>query len=146
MGDLSKFKTIITELTELFEELIVIETRKLNAVVENNLKDLEDCMKEEQVSIMKLKVLEKKRTDIQDELGLSKLTFKEIIETLENEEKEELQKMYGILEETLTNFNKHADSTKVAIETNLHSIDHILEGLKNNSEVKKQKSFTSKKV
>lgn len=146
MEGLAKFKAIITELIELFNELSKIETKKLNAVVENNLKDLEECMKDEQVGIMKLKVLEKRREDAQDALGLEKLSFKEIISTLENEQKYEMERMYAALEEALANFNKHADSTKIAIETNLYSIDNILESLKEHSKKKDNEGFKSKKV
>lgn len=146
MEGLSKFKAVIAELIELFDQLSETETKKLKAVVDNNLKTLEECMKEEQASILKLKVLEKKREDVQVELGLQGQSFKEIISGLSDEAKSEMEESYQKLEASLSNFNKHADSTKTAIETNLYSIDNILESLKAHGKNKGKEGFQSKKV
>lgn len=148
MGDFTKFKNTIIELTDLFEELSLIEKDKLNAVADNNLKGLEDCMKDEQVSIMRLKVLEKKREESQADLGLSGLSFKEIIEKLDGSQVLEMGELYTKLEDALTVFNRNAESAKRAIEANLYSINSVLEQLKesNVEKVERPKSFSSKKV
>lgn len=141
---MEKFKKIIEELTELFAELAEVESRKLRAIAESNIKEMEACMKEEQVGIMKLKVLEKKRADAQKELSLPGQTFKQIIEGCGDGEKDELQGLYQQLEETLKTFNQNAASTKTALETNLYSIDAILEDL--HKKAKLEKGFSDKKI
>ena len=112
-------------------------------------------MKKEQVSIMKLKGLEKRREESQAALGLLNMSFKEIIEKLDGEQVLDLGQLYTNLEEALTLFNKNAESAKTAIETNLYSIDSVLQQLnekgntkeiKEDTETKSPKSFSSKRV
>ena len=155
MGDFTKFRSIIIELTELFLELAATEQEKLKAITGNNLKGLEESMKKEQVSIMKLKGLEKRREESQAALGLLNMSFKEIIEKLDGEQVLDLGQLYTNLEEALTLFNKNAESAKTAIETNLYSIDSVLQQLnekgntkeiKEDTETKSPKSFSSKRV
>ena len=155
MGDFTKFRSIIIELTELFLELAATEQEKLKAITGNNLKGLEESMKKEQVSIMKLKGLEKRREESQAALGLLNMSFKEIIEKLDGEQVLDLGQLYTNLEEALTLFNKNAESAKTAIETNLYSIDSVLQQLnekgntkeiKEDAETKRPKSFSSTRV
>lgn len=144
-----KFKEIIMELTDFFEELTQLENVKLQAIVDNNLKLLEECMSKEQVGIMRLRVLEKRRAEVQKEMGLEGLSFREIVAKLEGEEKAELERMYYELEAALTLFNRIADSTKTAIESNLYSIEAILERLKQKNHGKQAASesgFSSKRA
>ena len=155
MGDFTKFRTVIIELTELFLELAATEQEKLKAITGNNLKGLEESMKKEQVSIMKLKGLEKRREESQAALGLLNMSFKEIIEKLDGEQVLDLGQLYTNLEEALTLFNKNAESAKTAIETNLYSIESALEQLNEkentnktmeDAETKIPKSFSSTRV
>lgn len=146
MDYIVSFQEIIRELIGLFEELGAVEQEKLQAVVQNNLKEIEACMKQEQVGIMRLKVLEKKREAIQAQMGLQGKSFRELIDTLEGDVRFELQEQYQKLETALMHFNEQAQSAKTAIEANLHSIEHTLEELKQKSQPKPAPGFTSKKV
>ncbi len=153
MGDFTKFKTVIQDLVDLFNDLAEVEHKKLRAISDNNLKALEDSMKEEQAGIMRLRGLEKRREESQRDLGLSGLSFKEIIEKLDGEKVLAMGELYTSLEEALSIFNKNADSAKTAIETNLYSIDAVLAQLQNGKNDadktglgEKAKGFTSKKV
>ena len=155
MGDFTKFRTVIIELTELFLELATTEQEKLQAITKNNLKGLEESMKQEQVGIMKLKGLEKIREESQAALGLSGMSFKEVIENLDGQQVLDLSQLYTNLEEALSLFNQNAESAKTAIETNLYSIESALEQLnekentnktKEDAETKRPKSFSSTRV
>lgn len=149
MDNLSKFKNVIQELTLFFQELGELEQAKLKIVAENNLKELEVCMNKEQVAIMQLRVLEKKREGIQKELGFSNKSFQEIIALLEGEAKEEITILYNKLADALTLFNQTAASAKMAIEANLYSINAILERLQEKNGVNQgavSNGFASKRV
>ena len=97
---------------------------------------------------MQLRVLEKHRAEIQKDLGVEKLSFREIIDNLEGEVKDEILELYQKLANKLTLFNHTADRTKTAIEANLYSIDAILERLrqKNNHTEGQEKNFSAKRV
>lgn len=148
MGNMEKFKEIIREMIKFFAELTELEKTKLQAIVDNNIKSLEECMSKEQVAIMQLRVLEKHRAEIQKDLGVEKLSFREIIDNLEGEVKDEILELYQKLADELTLFNHTADRTKTAIEANLYSIDAILERLrqKNNHTEGQEKNFSAKRV
>ncbi len=148
MENISKFKEVIEEMIRFFEELTELEQGKLQAVTDNNLKALEDFMAKEQVGIMRLRVLEKRRDEIQTKLGLQGLAFRDIIEKLEGDDKEELILRYHKLADVLMHFNLVADSAKTAIETNLYSIEAILKRLKekNGTQSAKEGGFSSKRA
>ncbi|MDO4711401.1 MAG: flagellar export chaperone FlgN [Peptostreptococcaceae bacterium] len=144
-----RFKEIILELTEFFDELTGLEKIKLDAISENNMKLLEECMSKEQVGIMRLRVLEKHRDEIQQKMGLGGLSFREIVARFDGEEKEELERMYYELADALTLFNHTADSAKNAIESNLYSIEAILARLRQKQYGKQAASengFSSKRA
>lgn len=130
MEKILQFKEIIHQLIKLFSDLTELEQSKLQAITENNLKELEECMSKEQVAVMQLRVLEKHRDEIQSEMGMKGLSFQEIIRIFDGDEKNELERMYHQLADVLTVFNSTADSAKTAIESNLYSIEAILERLK----------------
>lgn len=130
MEKILQFKEIIHQLIKLFSDLTELEQSKLQAITENNLKELEECMSKEQVAVMQLRVLEKHRDEIQSEMRMKGLSFQEIIRIFDGDEKNELERMYHQLADVLTVFNSTADSAKTAIESNLYSIEAILERLK----------------
>ena len=47
MGNMEKFKEIIREMIKFFAELTELEKTKLQAIVDNNIKSLEECMSKE---------------------------------------------------------------------------------------------------
>ncbi len=142
---MEKFKNIILELTSFFGELAELEKTKLTAIVDNNIKLLEECMSKEQVGIMQLKVLEKHRADIQKELGWESLSFQEVIHRLDGDAKEEFTELYQKLADALTVFNNAADSAKTALEANLYSIDAILHRLREKEKEKENKTNQAEK-
>lgn len=147
MENINKFKDVIVEMTQFFEELTKLEEGKLQAVTENNLKALEDYMAKEQVGIMRLRVMEKKRDEIQTQLGFKGLSFREVIDLLEGDVREDLTICYHRLADVLMQFNEVANSAKTAIETNLYSIEAILKRLKEkNGEQPSQSGFSSKRA
>ena len=144
MNNLSDFYKIVEELTGLLKTLKVIEENKLSAILEKNLIKLDACMKDEQVQVMKLRGLEKNRERIQYALGYGNLTFKQIIETTQGNEKKEAQKLFNNLQKATNDFNIINNSVKTALEVNLHSINSVLEKTNTNSLQKKNTSKTNR--
>ncbi|MGL4791534.1 MAG: flagellar export chaperone FlgN, partial [Anaerotignaceae bacterium] len=79
--------------------------------------------------VLKLKGIEKKREEVQCQLGVENLTFKEIIQMLPEEEKNTSIELFNNLENATKRFNEINSSARVAIEINLHSIKKILDKL-----------------
>lgn len=129
MTTITELNKIVLALIELLGNLIRIEQDKLKAVTSNDLDTLNACIKNEQVEVLKLKGLDKKREQIQSALGYENLTFKEIILLLPVEQKEESQNLYHTLQQKTNEFNEINNSVKVAIDVNLHTINTTLSKL-----------------
>lgn len=159
METINKFINVIKEMADFFDEFQLIEREKLEAVANNNIRKLEECMRKEQAEILVLRGLEKKQIEIQRVLGYEGLTFKEIIGLIPEANKNELEIIYSRLSDSLEKFTVTTESVKEAIDENLHIIDNVLgkmvsikkesNGREAGDENRKNKpnhSFTSKKV
>ena len=92
---------------------------------------------------MMTKNADKKREQIQSSLGFENLTFSEIISNLPDIHKEECKDMYDQLLNKTNDFKSISSSVKTAIEVNLHSIDSIINKLKNDSKGSKKISTSN---
>ena len=126
MQDIQKLHDILTELTAIFEELFELESVKIDAIAANDIPKLDNCMKDEQVISMRLRGLDAKREKVQAELRMPGLTFKEIIERAEGEEKETLSEAYIQLEGRLACVKEATECSKKYIELHLKSLDFLL--------------------
>jgi len=134
MGKIYDFFKLVAELTGLLKILKVIEENKLSAITEKSLTKLDACINDEQVQIMKLRGLEKKREQLQNELGFGNLTFRQIIENLQGDEKKEAKELFYSLQKATDDFKTINKSVKTALEVNLYSIDSALK----NTDLSKQ--------
>jgi len=159
MENINKFIGVIREMADFFDEFQLLEKEKLEAVTNNNIRKLEECMRKEQAEILILRGLEKKQTEIQKVLGYEGRTFKEIIGLIPETNKDELETIYFRLSDSLERFTGTTESVKKAIDANLHIIDNMLgemvnskkqsngrEAVDGNKTKKSNYSFTSKKV
>ncbi len=159
MENIDKFKVVIQEMIEFFEQFQALEKAKLEAVSRNDILYLEECMKKEQAEILVLRGLERKQIEVQKELGFENATFREIIDLVPVEQKAELEAMYKQLSNSIDIFKSTTEGIKKSIELNLYAIEHALnkmvenkkhsngkEALDGSNEPKKNHSFTSKKV
>lgn len=159
MENINKFIGVINEMADFFDKFQLLEKEKLEAVANNNIRKLEECMRREQAEILVLRGLEKKQTEIQKVLGYEGRTFKEIIDLVPELNKDELEIMYSRLSDSLDKFRVITESVKKAIDENLNMIDNMLGEIVNskkdsngreandeNRTKKSNHSFTSKKV
>ncbi len=79
---------VLEELIVVFEELLNSAELKLNAVKANRIVEIDDCLKKEQAILMKLKGLENKREKIMKELGYENVTGNDVLNLLEDHQKE----------------------------------------------------------
>lgn len=131
MYTIDDFLSLIREMIQFFEELINSEQLKLEAVLANNVPKMEECMKKEQVSILKLRGYDKKREQMQEMLSFGKLTFREIIPLVPEVNKDEMAELFSMLNLKTKEYNSISGSLKTAMEVNIHKIDKRLSELKN---------------
>ena len=126
MHDLEDFKKIVGDLIALLEDLDKTEAEKLDAVQKNRVTFVEETMKKEQVAVMKLRGLDKKREAIQKDLGWEGMSFKQILSQVNDVEREELRPLFDRLADSTRRFNDTKDSAQKALEISLHHINTIL--------------------
>lgn len=115
----------------LVDSVITIENQKLDAIASNDISELDRIMKEEQAIILQLRGLEKKRDRIQDDLGLSSLTFREMIDRNTLSNSKELATLYQQMNEKMKEVKTVTDCTKKYIELHLHGLDTLITNLQN---------------
>lgn len=123
---MKQFEQVIHEMIRVFDQFLPLEREKLQAVSENNLTLLEDCMNREQAVVLKLRGLERKREDAQKQLGWQGKTFREIIELVPGEKQTEYRHLFEQLTHSMNMFQEANDSAMDTIAVNLRRIDNTL--------------------
>ncbi len=144
---MKEFKEVIEELIAVFIELSGIANVKLSAAKNNRAATVEECLKKEQAVVMKLRGLEAKREKIQAEMGFEGLKFKEILEKLSEEEREDLLPYFDALSREIQLFDHANENVQTMLKVNLRNIDRELENRQKSSKIdanviNKGKQFT----
>ena len=155
MSHTEELLKILEDTTRFLQELSIVEEEKFQAAMKNHILTLEDCIKKEQALVLRSKGLDLKRAAVQKAMGAETLTLKQIIETVDGEEKASLQAAFTELEKALTRYQEIYHRAKTAIEVKLHHVNTQLEQLQGTSpsyseQGTKQRpapgSFTSRKI
>lgn len=126
MDKFSDFVNVINAFILLFDELIPIEQKKLDAAVDNKVLIVEDCMNKEQAAILKMRGLEQKREQAQKDLDMDGFTFRQILEASSEEHADILKPLFDRLSQQVTMFQSISESAREMIELNLHTIQSSL--------------------
>lgn len=126
MHSLTNFTTLLEELISFTGSLIEIEAQKLESAQKNLVTFIEESMKKEQAAILKLRGLDRRREQIQDELGWSHLSFRDILSKASDQERAELEPRFQILTENLKVLKNTSESAADIMRTNLHDIDLLI--------------------
>lgn len=152
---MEELMTILQETNHCLLEVTDVEQRKYEATLKNNVVSVEDCMKEEQVLLLKLKGLDKKREKVLQTFGKEDATFREVIEDLPEDQKIPLESLFQQMQTNLKKYKEVERNARSALEFHLHEIDKKLEKMQGSKgsvyeghgKVKQPtKSFTSRRV
>ncbi len=154
---MERLKKVCQETVQFIEELTQVESKKLQAALQNNLDTINECMKKEQALLLKLKGIDKRRETLQKELGYEQFSFRQIIDKVPEEERAEMKKIFDTLSEKYRIYQDTSSSAQKALEMNLHKINKKLEEMhvsdplqstyKEDGEmIMVKKSFTNRRV
>ncbi|MBO8463809.1 MAG: flagellar export chaperone FlgN [Firmicutes bacterium] len=148
MYNLSNFIQLLKDYISLFDALVEVEQEKLLAAKKNRVTFVEEAMKKEQVYILQLKGYDKKREQIQQELGFSSLSFQQILEQVSKEENDQLTPLFYQFQEKVALLQEVSENAKKMIELNLHTIEKALKQEKADSASSQKPigSFHSRKI
>lgn len=105
---MSNIQVFFEEYTLFFEEMVEAEKLKLNILLSNDLKAIEENILVQQVNAKRIENMERKRLELFNSLGYNQLTFKEIIQ-LNQDESNVLTDYYSRVEKAINqikHFNK----------------------------------------
>lgn len=123
---MEQFQKIIRDLIVLFEEHLPLEQRKLEAIQQDDVSGVEECMKQEQALTLKLKGLDRKRESIQKELGWEGKPFREIVDAVPAENRQELRKLFDQLTNIVTIFSETNKEAMTAMEVHLRDMQKVM--------------------
>lgn len=126
MEKYTEFNALIKDFIELFDTLIDVEQKKLDAVIANDIAKVEESIKKEQAVILQLRGLERHRESAQVSMGMKDLTFREILEQAPEDVSKALTPMFQELTQKVHTFQSINDNAKDAINVKLHHIQSML--------------------
>ncbi len=140
---------IVRETIQWFDDLMPVEEAKLRAASRYSVAELEDIMKREQVAILRLKGLDKKREEVLAARGLPGLSLREILGKLPGEEREELAPLYEELERRFSLYKTLSEDINELLRNNIHTTNRQAENRASYERQEREKQaahFTSRKA
>lgn len=126
MKDFSNFIKIMEELICFFDDLIPIEQEKLDAVINNRVSFVEECMHKEQAAVLRLRGLDQKREKEQASLGMKDYSFRRILEEVPKDTSAVLKPLFDQLSDQVRMYQSISSNAKDMIEVNLHTIQSAI--------------------
>ena len=123
MNSLTDLNNIVIQITAFMEEVSISEQEKLTAITGKNLTALDQCMKKQQAQILKLRGLDKKREQIQTDLGFSNISYKGIIQQLNGLEEQTCTDLFNKLQVATDAFYTLNSITKTALKDNIYRVN-----------------------
>lgn len=126
-GDFNSFCALINDTMTLFDDIIGLENKKVDAISENDVNLLDQYMNDEQAFLLKMRGLDYKREKVQEQLGMPGKSFKQMADGFDKPERETLDTLYCELSSKSTELKEAVSSTKRYIDLHLASISSLLE-------------------
>ena len=126
---MERLKQVFVEIIQFLDNMIQVEKKKFQAAVNNNIMQIDECVNEEQVLMLKLRGIDKKREALQKELGYERMALKEMMEALPETPAEDLNEVIATLNAKYRAYKECYSQAQKAIELNLHTINKKLDAL-----------------
>ena len=117
------FLDFLIEYLVFFNKMVEVEHQKLDALLSNELPRIEHIISLAQATSKELENMENNRMILQEKAGFGGMTFSEILENLEDEEKEEFSNIFQKLQTCISEV-KHYNIKSIDIaKTNIMRIN-----------------------
>ncbi|MCI8295831.1 MAG: hypothetical protein HFG22_08105 [Lachnospiraceae bacterium] len=123
---LDGFITVIKDLTTLAGDLTRIERAKADAASQKQHHVLDDCIQDEQAYILKLRGFEQHRIKQMKILGWDGLTFRQVLEKADPDQKERLTPLFTALEQQLTQLTQAKGAADQIIRVRVHELERLI--------------------
>ncbi len=122
-----QFTDFLQEYIEFYEQVESAAQEKLRVVLSYNLANLEKMINGDEAVIMRARQYERRRLEIQAEIGYANLSLRDIIQKMPEQESAELNVMYNRLSTLLESIRFYNKRTADIINDNLYVINKARE-------------------
>ena len=129
MNKLDNLYKILEEQLHLYEEFMKIVEEKYNVVLEDNVARLDEIVSEEQVFFLKSRGLDQKREHVLQDLGLTGKTLKEVIESIDDTNKDRFIEMHKDIFNVLHTFKEKNNQCLDLVQIRLHRAQAMIRKL-----------------
>lgn len=123
MTALEEFRKTLRQLSDVVEQLARIEDEKGAAAAEKRHDALDPLMRKEQPLILSLRGLEKQRMEQAAALGWEGLTFRQILEVADTEQKKALSPLFTELQEGTGHLKQTRETADRMLRTRLRELE-----------------------
>lgn len=108
------------EYAKFFEDILGDEKKKLQALVNGELKEIEHTISIQQANEKRIQNMEKKRMELQQSLGFSNQSFQQVIDSFAGEQQKHLHDLYARIGSALSEVKFYNQKGMDVATTNLH--------------------------
>ena len=146
MTALEEFGKILSQLTGVVTRLADIEEQKAEAAAQKQHSLIDPLLREEQPLILSLRGLEKQRMEQSAVLGWEGLTFRQILDTADAEQKAALTPLFTELQEKTNRLRQTRETSDRMIRVCMRELEYITSRLEQTTGGKEPHSFHDKYV
>ena len=118
-----------------YKDFLLLETEKFEDMSHNNLRSLDERVKQEQAYLLKLKGFEIEREKLVGQAGDPKTTFRQLIPLFEEPYQKDIKAIYDELSNVLLDLREMNRRCNYLTEIKLHNIAADLNKIRNNPEL-----------
>lgn len=123
----SGMSTLLWELKQTLEKLTQTQREVAQAVREDDLSALSECMKRQQALALSLRNIDQKRIKLQEKLGLDRIRLAELPAAIKDEqERLEVKKAADALSAQYKVMQSAAEVARSALECSLHEVEKMM--------------------
>lgn len=152
-----EYLEFLNNYSSVIKDFIEIEKKKFEMLSNDQLDGLDDCVKQEEVYLLKTRGLEQERIKYMERLGCSGYKFRQLIPVLPKELQSDFINTFNDMTDSVKELKRLNLQANSAAKIRLQQIEKIIEKLENNSQQNsgytnqaqkegKSTSFISKKI
>ncbi len=129
MNKLDNLFDVLKEQLDLYDEFIAVEQEKYNVILADDVNRLDEIVTKEQVFFLKSRGLDQKREHLLKELGFEGKTLKQLIELVDESDKDRFSKMHHDIFTVLQNFKEKNKQCQDLVQIRLYRTQAMLNKL-----------------
>lgn len=129
MSKLDNLYDVLKEQLDLYEEFLIVEQKKYDIILADDVNKLDEIVTQEQVFFLKSRGLDQKRERLLKELGFTGKTLKQLIELVDEPYKDKFKKMHQDIFNVLQDFKEKNNQCQDLVQVRLYRAQTMINKL-----------------